>query len=238
MLVERKSIRERVRDLILERIATRELQPNDRILEVKLAQELGVSAIPVREAIRELVAIGVLEAITHKGAKVREIGTIDTICALQVKSVLEPLAVHLAGERLRPRIAELRDAAERILAAAQAADFALYREHNDKFHRTIVEASGNRILVKLWDSLALEVRAQSIMEYVKTTDPIEIARDHSMVINAIEAGELAAAASLLSSHCWHLIGYLRRQMEAHCNPDQCGHALEGGSVAATLNSHL
>lgn len=186
------------------------MAPNDRVVEMKLARKLNVSSIPVREAIRELVAMGVLEYSMHKGARVRVVSMAETIHALQVRSALEPLAVSLAGDALRAKCAELREAVEGITAAARERDFRSYQRHNQKFHRTIVESSGNQILLKLWDLLAYEVRAQAIMEYMDAADPIFIASEHSAILNALEGGHFAAAASLLASHCWHLIEYLRK----------------------------
>src|ERR1017187_2590348 len=211
-MVTRTSLREQVRNLLLQRIGSGELAPKDRIVEAKLAVELGVSSIPVREAIRELVAMGVLESTTHKTATVREVGTMETIEALQVRSCLEPLAVSLGGTRLQSRCAELRDAAKGIIASAQARDYDSYQRHNQTFHRTIVEGSGNGVLLKVWNSLAFEVRAKAIHEHMLSADPMEVARDHMAIVDALDAGETAAAAALLASHCWHLVEYLRREM--------------------------
>ena len=86
-----KSLREFIRDTLLERIARGELPPGQRVVEATLVKEFSISATPVREAIRELVAMGVLEAQNNKGASVREIRLHETIEAFQVRVALETL---------------------------------------------------------------------------------------------------------------------------------------------------
>ncbi len=79
MTLQRSSLREQVRDLLLERIANGELKPGDRIVEARLVEELQASNIPVREAIRELVAKRVLDSAPHKGAWVRQPSVLEAI---------------------------------------------------------------------------------------------------------------------------------------------------------------
>jgi DNA-binding GntR family transcriptional regulator len=89
-----------VRNHILARIATGQFPPGYKIVEARIAEELHVSTIPVREAIRELVAKRVLEYLVHRGARVREVSMAETIDALRVKAVLEALAARLGGPKL------------------------------------------------------------------------------------------------------------------------------------------
>ena len=158
--------------------------------------------------------MGILDSVAHKGARVREVSIQETIDALQARSAIEPLAVSLAGERLRAKCDVLRAAVAGLTAAAEQRDYSTYQRENQKFHRTIVEASGNRVLLKVWDSLAYEVRAQAIMEYSASVDPRSVAREHGAVLEALEAGQLSAAGALLASHCWHLVEYLRKELTA------------------------
>jgi DNA-binding GntR family transcriptional regulator len=81
-----KSLREFVRDTLLDRIARGDLPPGQRVVEATLVEEFTISATPVREAMRELVAMGVLEAQNHKGASVRQIRLQETIEAFQVRT--------------------------------------------------------------------------------------------------------------------------------------------------------
>jgi DNA-binding GntR family transcriptional regulator len=98
VVASRYSLSEQVRNYILAKIARGELAPGDRIVEARIAEELKVSSIPVREAIRELIAKRILEYTVHKGARVRQVSMAETVDALHVKAVLEALATRLAGE--------------------------------------------------------------------------------------------------------------------------------------------
>lgn len=210
MKIQRQSLSEQIRDELLVRIGDGELPPGARVVESAVAREFGTSSIPVREAIRELVAMGMLEYGHHKGCRVREVGIPETIQALQVRSALESLAVRLAGiPDLRSRLATMRSAVEQIVDSARSRDFVAFQKANTVFHRQIVEASGNGILLRMWKTLAFEVRTRAIMEYLSSADPVAIAREHGAVAEAVEAGDLERAASLLADHSAHLVEHLR-----------------------------
>ena len=212
VIASRFSLSEQVRNHILARIATGQFPPGHKIVEARIAEALHVSTIPVREAIRELVARRVLEYLVHRGARVREISMAETIDALRVKAVLEALAARLAGPRLMPLVPRLRSYIQLILDSAVRHDFVEFQDQNQHFHRTIVEASGNQILLAQWDSLAFEVRTRFLLDYLQAVDPQVLAREHADILLAIEDGETETVASLLMSHANHLVEYLERQM--------------------------
>ncbi len=214
MKINRKSLSEQIRDELLTRIGDGVLMPGERVIESVVAKEFGVSSIPVREAIRELVAMGMLEYGHHRGARVREVGITETIEALQVRSALESLAVRLAGDNLRGRLETMRGAVQKIVEAAGRRDYVSFQKANTVFHREIVEAAGNAILLRMWKALAFEVRTRAIMEYIAGADPVAIAREHDAVAAAVAAGDIERAASLLADHSSHLVEHLRRVMAA------------------------
>jgi DNA-binding GntR family transcriptional regulator len=222
MTVPIKSIREYIRDCLLDRIARGELLPGDRIIEATLVKEFGVSSTPVREAIRELVAMGTLSAENHKGASVRQVSVPETIESFRVRAVLEALAAETAGRRLRQerRCGQLREMAEAIVDSARRRDFAAFQSHNQGFHRAIVSASGNSVLLRIWESLAFQIRTRFTMDFLTTVDPVAIALEHVPIVDAIESGDDPGAADLLASHSNHLVKYLRRQLrtEAAAEP--------------------
>jgi DNA-binding GntR family transcriptional regulator len=205
------SLREFVRDTLLDRIARGDLPPGQRVVEATLVEEFAISATPVREAIRELVAMGVLEAQNHKGASVRQIRLQETIEAFQVRAALEALAARCGAPRLQGHCTKLRQAADAIVESAQRADFATFQEHNQQFHRTIVEAAGNSILLKTWDSLFFQVRTRFTMDYLQSADPVAIAREHIPIVDALDSGHGELAAALLASHSNHLVEFLRSE---------------------------
>ena len=223
MGVNEPSLREMVRESLLQRIGDGLLNPGERVMETSLAKQLGVSSIPVREAIRELVAMGVLEAERNRGAWVRKVSLAETLEALQVRAALESLAAQTAAPRLAGRCAPLRRVARQIVAAARKRDFVAFQHENQRFHRMIVEASGNGVLLRLWDSLAFEVRTRFVLEHVTSDDPITLARQHELIAEALENGQAKKAASLLQSHSQEMVRSLRRQVG---NNDRTG-AMDG-----------
>ncbi|HVP18028.1 MAG TPA: GntR family transcriptional regulator [Spirochaetia bacterium] len=225
---KRSSLSEQVRNHILENIATGKFAPGDRVIEARIAEDLGVSTIPVREAIRDLVARRILEYVVHFGARVREVSMAETADALKVKAALEALASRLAGPGLYERIAELARYIQGMLASASRRDFVVYQEQNQLFHRTIVKASGNQILLNLWDSLAFEVRTRFIMDYLRSVDPSLLAREHEGIMAAIGAKDAEHAAVLLTQHADHLVSSIEAQMKANAADRSVGHEEAAG----------
>ncbi len=150
-MLKRQSLREQVRDALLAKIGSGELQPGDRVVEAQIASELQVSPIPIREAIRELVAMGVLHSEIHRGAWVREVSLPETIEALEVRSALDVLAVRKVAKRLRGQCGPLRQIVAAIVDAAKQRDFVAFQQHNQSFHRHILEQAGMR-LARVYDS--------------------------------------------------------------------------------------
>ncbi|MGA2613743.1 MAG: GntR family transcriptional regulator [Spirochaetia bacterium] len=211
-IASRFSLSEQVRNYILERIATGEFAPGHRIIEARIAEDLHVSTIPVREAIRELVAKRVLEYLVHRGARVREVSILETVDALRVKAVLEALAARTAGQRIMRFLPEMRRYVQPMEDSAVRHDFVEYQNQNQRFHRAIVEASGNQILLSVWDSLAFEVRTRFIMDYLHIVAPEELAREHESILSAAESGDSEALAANVTAHANRIVEHLEKQM--------------------------
>jgi DNA-binding GntR family transcriptional regulator len=210
-MLKRHSLREQVREALLAKIASGELQPGDRVVEAQIASEMDVSPIPIREAIRELVAMGVLHAEIHRGAWVREVSLPETIEALEVRSALDVLAIRKAAKRLRGQCDRLRQLVAAIVEAAERRDFIAFQQHNQSFHHYILEQAGNPVLLRVYDSLAFEVRARAIMDYLVSVDPVAIAREHEAIVDALECGNIRRAAWCAARHSEHLIRYLQKE---------------------------
>lgn len=211
----RYSLSQQVRNHILTKVATGEIAPGDKIVEVRIAAELKVSTIPVREAIRELAAMRVLDYEVHRGARVREVTVSETIDALRVKAVLEALAAKLAGEKLAGVLDPLRHSSKQIQDAAGRRDWVGYQDENQIFHRMIVETAGNQILLDLWDTLAFDVRTRFIMDFLSLVDPTGLAEEHDQIVRAVEQGNANAVSGLLASHANSLVEYLTEQKAAN-----------------------
>lgn len=95
-----KPLREVIFDTLREAIIAGELKPGERLMEVKLAEKMGVSRTPVREAIRKLELEGLVEMLPRKGAHVAELSVKDIMDVLEVRATLDGLATALAAERI------------------------------------------------------------------------------------------------------------------------------------------
>jgi DNA-binding GntR family transcriptional regulator len=210
----RRLLRDQIREHLLDQIGSGTLAPGARIVEARICEALGVSSIPVREAIRELVTMGVLAAATHKGAWVREVSLQETAEALEVKAALEALAARLAAPALKENCSALRKFCTAISKAAKRRDFVAYQHCNQAFHRHIVEAANNAALLRTWSSLAFEVRTRFIMDFVANGDAAAIASEHEPIMLAFESGNAERAAELLATHAAYLIAYLQRRCAA------------------------
>jgi DNA-binding GntR family transcriptional regulator len=157
--------------------------------------------------------MGVLGFANHKGAWVREVSLVETLEALEVKAALEAQAAVSKNYHPPDFCKELRQLAHEIIDSAKRREFADYQKLNQSFHRTIVVAAENRTLLRLWDSLAFEVRTRPIMEFLQENETPVVAREHLTIVKALEGGDRSLVATLLVEHVSRLAEHLRFQID-------------------------
>ena len=135
---------EQVRKILTEKIMSGDLAPGARLRELHLAAELKTSQGPVREALRELEAIGLVVTEPYKGSRVREVTREDIREAYVVRATLEELAGTLAAPGFKSKTTHLADLAAAIREAARQRNISDYVKCDIAFHRAIVEAAGNQ----------------------------------------------------------------------------------------------
>jgi DNA-binding GntR family transcriptional regulator len=168
-------------------------------VELQIARELKTSQGPVREALRELEALRLVESETYRGTRVRALSEREMEDAGRVRGVLEQAAARWGAAALQRESAPLRAALDAIRAAAAVRDVDAYAQHNMDFHRRIVEASGNRVLLRVWDSLMLEVRTRIGLSQ-RDIDMSFAAETHVPIVEAFERGDGETAGRLLQEH--------------------------------------
>jgi DNA-binding GntR family transcriptional regulator len=198
--LEREVLSERVKDRILTWILEGELAPGSRIVETRVARQLGMSQAPVREALRGLATLGFVEMEPYRGSRVRKPTKEEMTQAIEVRAELEALAGRLAAQRRSDScVEELEQLYAEMLEAADRDDAHDHAVKNTEFHALIVDAAGNRTLKRVWSMLEPFSRT-----YVTATMPgIDLhwlADRHRAVIDAIAAGDAAAAAETLRVH--------------------------------------
>jgi DNA-binding GntR family transcriptional regulator len=196
VLVSRTVLREQVRELLLERILSHRYAPGERLVETRIAQELGISQAPVREALRELESLRFVESAAFKGTWVREVSDSELAEVYPIRAALEDVAARAAALRLGGDVGALE---REIAAMEQAAGVREQVEHDVRFHRLIVEASGNARLAELWDGL--QVEARTMITALRTgLDPVDIARRHEPIVAALRRADAGAAGLEVRRH--------------------------------------
>jgi DNA-binding GntR family transcriptional regulator len=188
---------------IRERIADGRLQPGSRLRLRELGEELGLSEMPVREALRMLQRDGMVEIQDHRGATVTEIPLDVVLEHVSTRMWLEALAVELTAPSLDPDdLARAEEAFARMDAAASTGDAAAFSAANRDFHAGL-EAGGGGALVELiqslWDRTWLARRQQSLFGRAPQRMG-EAQREHADLLAAMRSGDADAAREAMLRH--------------------------------------
>lgn len=190
-----------VADSIRERILAGEFAQGERLAEEKLSAELGVSRMPVREALRALAAEGIVTIEPRRGASVTSYTEAQIQELVEVRATLEALNAKLAAKRHDPRqIAEL----ERILAAGskitEKSDLALIQENNARFHEAVAAIAANSVLIHIVRSL--RDRTALIFAPLSRTRIRQNWKEHAQIVRAVIAGDGELAGLLAARHVY------------------------------------
>jgi DNA-binding GntR family transcriptional regulator len=209
----RSSLRDQLKDVILGRILDGSYAPGSRLVETRMAQELGVSQTSVREALRDLEHIGCVVYEPYRGCSVRMFSTDELLEAFPVRAALEALAARLAAEQMTaPELEELRQLYETMLAAAQRGDIHDQSQADANFHGAIVRGARNLTLEHQWSFLEPFSRT-----YVTVTrsgiNLVELSRQHLPVLEALEQHDPELAAMAMTDHLMRAAESLRAAAE-------------------------
>ena len=199
MPVQRRSLKDQVKQQILERILKGRYTPGQRLREVALAQELNTSPIPVREALRELESLRIVESEAYKGVRVRQVTPKDLVEAYELRALLESYAAEKGGRNFKGNTQALRKRYLAMLTAARSGDIEAYVQQDIPFHRLIVEGAQNAFLLRAWDGLGFEIRTRIFLAS-KEFDMVQVAQLHEPILEALERGDAKRAAQLLRGH--------------------------------------
>jgi DNA-binding GntR family transcriptional regulator len=177
------SLRQQIREHIVEGIVSGRWQPGERIVERRIAVELQVSQTPVREALRELESLRLIESSPNKGVRVRALTAADLEEIYPVRAGLEQIAAELAAERLGKDISALEPEVAALARADRLGDGEAQVKHTVAFHRELVKASGNSVLLHTWESLGIEVVTALSIRWLGTRQQ-SYAEEHQDLIDA------------------------------------------------------
>ena len=208
--VARTVLREQIKEILLERILRGDLQPGDLLVETRIATELGTSQAPVREALRDLELLRLVESQPFRSARVREVTDDDLLDTFPVRAVLEELAGRLAAHRLEGDVSALEAQLDAMRKAAKTGDTKSQLHHDLGFHRALVEGSGNRALLSAWLALGVEVPT-AFGVFWTYFDRMELVEFHVPILEAVRAGDATAAAREARKHVKRTEDVVRRR---------------------------
>jgi len=201
-----------LRDVIFETlrkaIVSGDIKPGERLMEVSLANQMGVSRTPVREAIRRLEAEGLVTMTPRKGTHVAELSVKDIMDVLEVRTVLDKLATDLAAKRMQPsQLKALENVHEQYIACVEKNNIEGAIKKDIEFHDLIYAASGNPRLVAVAGSLREHVYRFRVI-YMSGGDPIaeNVLNEHEEILAALKEANNNLASDLAEKH-------IRNQME-------------------------
>jgi DNA-binding GntR family transcriptional regulator len=198
--ISRSVLSDQVKDHLLQAILDGRYAPGARIVETRVARELGTSQAPVREALRDLEALGVVETAAFRGARVRLPSTDTLLEAFIVRAELESLAARAAIEHITDEDLDgLARYVEEMRRAADAGDAHAEATADAAFHGRIVELSGNSTLVRVWRTLEPFSRTYITIE-APGADRRRIADLHAPVLNALRRRDPDLITAVLHQH--------------------------------------
>jgi DNA-binding GntR family transcriptional regulator len=199
-LLPRSVLADQVKERLLDGILTGRYAPDSRIVETQLARELGTSQAPVREALRGLEALGVVEITPFRGARVRRPTRRELLEAYAIRTALESLGARLAVPRLTDDdLDELAACVDEMQAAARDDDGAGVAEADARFHGRLLELGDNDTLVRVWRSLEPFSRTY-ITLVVPGADPRWSADLHVPILEALRRRDVDAVVAALERH--------------------------------------
>lgn len=200
-----------LRDVIFEAlrkaIVSGDIKPGERLMEVLLAEQMGVSRTPVREAIRRLEAEGLVTMTPRKGTHVSELSIKDMMDVLEVRGALDKLATGLAVKRMEPsQIKNLEAVHKQYICNVEKNNIDGAVRKDVEFHDIIYSASGNPRLIAVATSLREHIFRFRVIYMTDTRIAENVLHEHEEILNAIRNNQESLASDLAEIH-------IRNQME-------------------------
>lgn len=203
-LIENRGLSEQVNDLLLEWIAHGRLKPGQRLKETELAEELGVSRTPVREALKRLAAAGFVIAVPRKGVVVGEVETDRLEEILELRYLLETYAAEGGVERIsQDELREMRlliEGCDAIVDSSGRLEYNRYVRRDCDLHRLIIRTGGNALLGELYERLAVFLQIARVRLFESRPGMVRGHEEHKAILEAYERRDKGRLLRLLGSH--------------------------------------
>lgn len=207
-------LRDVVFNTLRQAILKGKLEPGERLMEVHLANELGVSRTPIREAIRKLELEGLVVMVPRRGAEVAQITIKNLNDVLEVRRDLDALSARLACERITPEAKdELKKACDEFARSTKSSDITIIATADVNFHDIILRATGNISLKQVIDNLSEQIYRYRF-EYLKDTENYgKLITEHEEICQAILTGDTERASNLAKLHIENQEKAIIRQLD-------------------------
>ena len=201
VLIKPQGLHKLVVDQIQQMIIEGALAPGTRLNERLLCEKLGVSRTPLREALKILAALGLVELLPNRGAAVVQLSAKDISETFEVISHLESMAGELACARITdPEINEIRALHFEMLACHARRDLPAYYRTNQQIHDFINRAARNEVLRQIYTTVNSRVKALRFSSNLDRERWDSAVREHTLMIEALEARDGNRLAAILESH--------------------------------------
>jgi DNA-binding GntR family transcriptional regulator len=192
---------DQIKDRLLTLIMEGDLPPGSRIVETQIAREFGISQGPVREALRDLAALGLVELQPYRGARVRQPTREEHLEAMSVRTELEAMAAREAtGNLSEEAIGRLRRLAEEMARASAAGDVHGHALKNTEFHATVVRAAKNQTLERVWTMLQPFAQTYLTATVAGLTPTGHYVDLHTPILEALLSGDPDRAEAAIREH--------------------------------------
>lgn len=211
-----------LRDVVFKKlrraILLEELKAGERLPEIHLADKLGVSRTPIREAIRKLEIEGLVVMVPRRGAVVAKINEKNLRDVLEVRRVLDMLSAELACERINGEEKEaLRKACRAFEDAVKGGDLRDIAQKDVLLHNIIIQSTGNLTLQRMLDNLAEQMYRYRIKYLKDDSQYTALSEEHQAIYESIVKGDGKAAANLAKEHIDHQEEAIIRQLRAEAD---------------------
>lgn len=217
----RRPLREFAYEELKQRVVTGQIGPGVRMMEIALANDLGVSRTPIREAMRKLEKEGLVTIEPHRGASASLLSPRDIINLLTVRARLEQLAAEQATQRMTPAlIDQLRNIASSYEQSVQESDTGHIIKYDEAFHQAIVTATDNEILIsfcRMAQDRALRFR---YLYYDDFSRYKHMPSEHYHIIDAIKSGDSRRAGQVSFAHVNSLQDFVIKKLKPSSTPEK------------------
>ncbi|KUJ41318.1 GntR family transcriptional regulator [Streptomyces albus subsp. albus] len=205
LITTRERLRDQVAHALRAALISGELRPGEVYSAPGLAEDFGISATPVREAMLDLAREGLVEPVRNKGFRVTEVNERDLDQYTEIRTLIEvPMIGRITRSAAREDLEALRPVAEEIVRAAQEHDLIGYLEADRRFHLSLLALSGNDRLVETVGELRKRSRLYGLTALDERGELIPSAEEHLELLELMLAGDAKGAEKCMARHLGHV----------------------------------